>query len=141
MSDSSFLGSGWSFPPTFELGTYQLNMTHKEHNINQSIHLILNTAQGERSLMPQFGYPLHRYVFQTLDMSLQHQIIDAVKTMLLNHEPRISVNEVKLDVSEDRTTISIQIAYTIRTTNSRHNYVYPFILNEASNVMINQGGL
>lgn len=50
MSDSSFLGSGWSFPPTFEIGNYQLNMTHKEHNINQSIDLILQTQQGVRNV-------------------------------------------------------------------------------------------
>lgn len=142
MTDSSFLGAGWSFPPTFELGTYQLNMTHKENNINQSIRVILNTAQGERSLMPLFGSPLRNYLFKTFDAALQQEIIDVVKSTLLNYEPRITVDEVTLEIlNEERTSVAIHIAYTIKKTNSRHNHVFPFIQNEATNIMINDGGL
>lgn len=142
MTDSSFLGSGWSFPPTFEIGNYQLNMTHKQHNINQSIDIILQTAHGERSLMPLFGSPLHSFLFKNLDVSLQNEIIDAVKSALLDYEPRITVDNIALEVmTGERSGVAIHILYTVKTTNSRYNHVFPFVQNEATNVMINKGGL
>jgi len=142
MTDSSFLGSGWSFPPTFEIGQYQLNMTHKQHNIDQSIDLILHTPQGERSLMPLFGSALRDCLFKKMDALLKTEIIDAVKTALLNYEPRITVDHVVLeDLGEGQSGVAIQIHYTVKKTNSRHNHVFPFIQNEATNLMINDGGL
>lgn len=142
MTNSSFLGSGWSFPPTFEIGNYQLNMTHKEKNINQSIDIILQTRQGERSMMPLFGSALSNFLFKKLDASLQTEIIDSVKQTLLNYEPRITVDQVALELFEgEQTGIAIHIGYTIIKTNSRHNHVFPFVQNEATNVIMNDGGL
>lgn len=142
MSNSSFLGTGWSFPPTFEVSNYQLNMTHEQHNINQSIDLILQTYQGERSLMPQFGSPLRHFLFKNLNSPLQNEIINAVKIALLEYEPRITVNNVELEpLNGEQSGVSIYIDYTIRMTNSRFNHVYPFVLNDATNLVTNTGGL
>lgn len=142
MSESSFWGSGWSFPPTFEVGNYQLNMSHKQHNINQSIDIILQTNQGERSLMPLFGSPLRSFLFRNLDVPLQNEIIDAVKAALLDYEPRITVDNVVLEaLPEGRSGVAICIFYTVKTTNSRYNYVFPFVHNDATNLSINTGGL
>ncbi len=142
MNDASFLGSGWSFPPTFEVGNYRLNMTHKDDNINQSIDIILQTRQGERSMMPLFGSPLHRFLFKKMSASLQSEIIDAVKSALLNDEPRITVDNVALaELGEGQSGLAIQIYYTVKKTNSRHNHVFPFVHNDATNVIINNGGL
>ncbi len=141
MSNASFLGTGWSFPPTFEVSNYQLNMTHEQHNINQSIDLILQTNQGERSLMPLFGSPLRHFLFKSLNAPLQNEIINAVKIALLEHEPRISVNNVRLEPLTEQSGVSIYIDYTIRLTNSRFNHVYPFVLNDATNLVTNTGGL
>jgi uncharacterized protein len=142
MTDSSFLGSGWSFPPTFEIGNYQLNMTHKQHNINQSIDIILQTYQGERSLMPYFGSGLRSFLFKNMDVLLQNEIIETVKSALLDYEPRITVEKVVLDMlTEGRSGVAINIFYTVKTTNSRFNHVFPFVQNEPTNVLINKGGL
>lgn len=142
MTDSSFLGTGWSFPPTFEIGDYQLQMTHREQNINQSIDLILQTHQGERSLMPLFGSGLRGYVFKKMDAMLKTEIIDSVKSTLLDWEPRITVDHVWLqELDNGQSGVAIHIDYTVRKTNSRHNHVYPFIQNEATNLVMNSGGL
>jgi hypothetical protein len=60
---AGFLGSGWSYPPTFTVGNFQLNMALKRDNINQSIDVILQTRHGERSLNPGFGSSLHSFFF------------------------------------------------------------------------------
>jgi uncharacterized protein len=51
----------------------------------------------------------------------------------LYHEPRIELD--RLDISEDQATeglLLISLDYTVRSTNSRFNLVYPFYLNEAT---------
>ena len=139
---ASFLGSGWKFPPTFEGTTGRLEMTFSEDNINQSIDVILGTQQGARGLIPQFGSILKSYVFQTVNQSLKTDIITAVKTALLNNEPRIRVETVTVEVADSlNPTLVVNIGYSVIQTNSRHNHVYPFSLTEANNLAINTGGL
>jgi phage baseplate assembly protein W len=79
----SFYGSGWSFPVTFSVGNYQLDLTSYEANVNDSIDIILQTNKGERCLEPQFGSGLQQFFFRKLDETLKGEMIDAVKNALL----------------------------------------------------------
>ena len=139
---AGFLGSGWSFPPTFEVGNFQLNMAQQQTSIEQSINLILNTRQGERSLNPGFGSTLHSFVFRSFSSTLQSEVIEAVKVALRDYEPRVKVDSVTISVeNDDSTLLAVWIEYTIRQTNSRQNHVYPFALTEATQLALNDGGL
>ncbi len=139
---AGFLGSGWSFPPTFNTASYQLNMAQQKDNINQSIDLILQTRQGERNLNPGFGSSLHKFVFCTFNATLQSEVIEAVSVALRDYEPRIKIDEVIVNVENNEgSLLAVQINYTIRQTNTRHNHVYPFALTEATQLSLNDGGL
>lgn len=142
MSDSSFLGTGWSFPPTFESANQQLNLTAGADNINQSINLILQTQRGERSMQPAFGSMLSTFMFRKRQVLLKEEIISAVENGLLECEPRINVESVTVHFPEnDEARVEIEVIYVIKTTNSRHNYVYPFSLNEGTNLQQPSHGL
>lgn len=135
MSGSSFLGSGWSFPPTFEPGGFTLGMTHGAENIAQSIDLILQTPVFSRSLQPDFGANLSSFLFRALDTSLQEEIIQEVKSSLLNHEPRIKVESVEVQsLGTDDNTLLLTISYVIKHTNTRHNHVFPFSILEGTHL-------
>jgi uncharacterized protein len=134
MDESGFLGTGWSFPPAFDNASLQLQLSSGESNINQSIDLLLNTPKGSRSLLPDFGSALSRYTFRRLDATLQEQLIQSVKTTLLEGEPRITVERVDVTLTADGATADVLIAYQVRETNTRHNHVYPFSLLEGSNL-------
>ncbi len=137
MKESSFLGTGWSFPPTFEQGNYQLTMTKTEDNINQSIDIILKTPRGSRPLQPEFGSNLNRFLFRKLNATCQEEIEQSVKMSLLNDEPRIVVDKVETRLQQDfGSTVAVFIYYTVKQTNSRHNYVYPFSLQEGTNLTV-----
>jgi len=137
MKESSFLGTGWSFPPTFEQGNYQLTMTKTEDNINQSIDIILKTPRGSRPLQPEFGSNLNRFLFRKLNATCQEEIEQSVKMSLLNDEPRIVVDKVETRLQQDLgSTVAVFIYYTVKQTNSRHNYVYPFSLQEGTNLTV-----
>ena len=135
--DNEYLGSGWSFPVSFSVGNFQLNISAFETNINESISIILKTKNGERCFQEQFGSGLQEFFFQKMDETMKGEIIEAVFTSLLHNEPRITVNEVDVDFIDPRSGIvEISISYTYNQTNTRHNYVFPFNLNEGTNLSI-----
>lgn len=128
-----FLGQGWSFPPVFDSNSGQVSMSAAEDNIRQSVWTILSTSPGERVMRPDFGCDLKSLMFEESDQGLKRDIVSMVSKSLLVYEPRIQVDFVEaIEDEEDPGKILIHIDYTIKTTNSRKNIVYPFYLHEAS---------
>ncbi len=133
--EHSFLGSGWAFPVTFSAGTYQLELTANEQNINDCIDIILMTKQGERCFEPLFGSGLQQFFFKKLDETLKGEIEEAIKISLLHNEPRITVTDVNVEfIDLYQGLTEIKIFYTYNQTNTRHNYVFPFHINEGTNL-------
>jgi phage baseplate assembly protein W len=129
--ENSFLGKGWSFPPTFDPLNRQVEMISGEEDIRQSLQILLATRIGERVMQPQFGCNLDDLVFETLDTSLITDIKNKVETSILYFEPRINLLKVEvIPQSELEGRILLSIHYIIRATNSRSNLVFPFYLSE-----------
>lgn len=131
--DLKFLGTGWSFPPTFELVGRNVRMQSGEADIEQSLEILLSTAPGERVLNPTYGCNMDRLVFENLDTSLRTLMEELITNAILYHEPRIEVKSVDFSQSDDLAgVVLIEIEYIIRSTNSRRNLVFPFYKNEGS---------
>ncbi|WP_420571497.1 GPW/gp25 family protein [Kordia sp.] len=130
-----FLGSGWSFPVTFSKENHQLKLTKYETNINEMINLIMQTTFGERPFSAQFGSGLQKFFFKEMRPTLQGEIREAVKTALLNNEPRIKVISVDVAFADlQNGLVEVTIKYIYNQTNTRHNYVYPFYIKEGTNL-------
>ena len=135
MNAKSFLGTGWSFPPAFNKSEKQVKMISDEEDIESSLEILLSTRQGERIMRPDYGCNLDELVFETLTTTFKTYIKDLVSTAILYHEPRIEVNKIELDdTGELEGRILIKIEYTVRSTNSRFNFVFPFYLAEGTEV-------
>lgn len=134
---NTFLGTGWRFPPSFVDGGRHVRMVSEREDIEQSLSVLLSTQRDERIMQEDFGCNLDQFLFAEISQGLVGRVRDLVEDAILHHEPRIVLNRV--DVVEDEVDsgmLLINIDYTIRTTNSRFNMVYPFYLNEASTVNI-----
>jgi phage baseplate assembly protein W len=129
---TSFLGTGWSFPPSFSKGTRTVVMISDLDDIRSSMEILLSTALGERFLQPKFGCSLDRLIFDPLSTTTITYIKGLVGQCLLNFEPRIIVNDVAIATTGEEGRVDIEITFTVRATNSRYNMVYPFYRNEAS---------
>ena len=133
--EKSFLGRGWSFPPTFSKSNNEVLIISDEEDIQKSIETLLSTTIGERFLQPAYGCNLDNYVFEPINATIETLIKITVRNAILIFEPRIKLLSVKLDtttfINEGRADINIE--YEIIGTNSRFNLVYPFYLNEANN--------
>ena len=132
--DRSFLGTGWNFPPTFRREWYGVEMLSGEEDVHSSIQIILSTVQGERVMLPTFGCNLQPYVFEVMNVPNIAMIEKIVKDALIYHEPRIIVGDLVSTPHSDQGLLEINIGYTIITTNTRYNYVFPFYVNEATNI-------
>lgn len=108
-------------------------MVSGAEDIHQSLQILLSTRLGERVMQDEFGCDLSYVLFEEVDQSLVNSLTRLISDAILYHEPRINLD--RLDVSESETEqglLLISIEYTIRSTNSRFNMVYPFYINEAT---------
>lgn len=132
---NSFLGTGWSFPPSFDKESGGVKMVADEADINESLNILLSTSLGERVMQPKYGCNLTDYIFDSLSSSMIGFIKDRVENSILFYEPRIIAEKIEVtedgsfDLLEGKFIISVE--YTIPGTNSRFNYVYDYYKNEA----------
>ena len=90
----SFLGIGWSFPPTFNPGTGTVELVSNEQDIDQSLNILLSTSLGERVMQPRYGCNLSDYMFESLNSSVIGMIKDRVEQAILFYEPRIIAESI-----------------------------------------------
>jgi hypothetical protein len=132
---TSFLGTGWAFPPAFDMGGYNARMSSDETDIRESLEILLSTKLGERIMEPGYGCNLEDLVFESMDLTLKTIVIDQIRTAILYHEPRIDAQEIDItDGDELNGELLIKIDYVIRATNSRTNLVFPFYKEEGSEI-------
>jgi uncharacterized protein len=129
---TSFLGKGWNFPPSFLNNGKDVLMVEEEQDIQQSLQILLSTSQGERVMLENFGCDLNRFLFEEVSQSVINGLNNLIRDSILYYEPRIDVVRITADESEETPgMLLISIEYTVRSTNSRFNMVFPFYLNEA----------
>ncbi|GAB4071391.1 GPW/gp25 family protein [Angustibacter speluncae] len=126
MVTTDFVGTGFAFPMgvTPAGGTA---MVSGSANVEQAMLLVLGTAPGERPMRPEFGCGIHDLVFETVDDTLCGSVASEVERALTHWVPRIEVSHV--DVRPDPvspSTLLVDVAYVIRSTNDQRNLVFPF---------------
>lgn len=141
-----FLGTGWSFPPSFERRMHAsagfngalgigASMISAEPDIQQSLRILLATNPGERVMQPAYGCGIKRMVFEQMNESTLTEMRHLIEKSILFFEPRITVNEIAIDTDHwIDGELRIHIDYTVRTTNSRNNMVFPMYFREGTGV-------
>jgi phage baseplate assembly protein W len=132
-TSNDFLGKGWSFPPTFNTQLHTVEMTEKETDIERSLQILLTTTVGERIMQPKYGCNMDELLFEPLNTTIKTIMIDKIQTAILYFEPRIDVKKIEMNImNELEGEVLIRIEYIVRATNSRFNFVFPYYLNEAT---------
>lgn len=135
MDDTSFLGTGWSFPPTFNNQLATVEMVSGEDDIFQSLQILLTTQLNERVMRSDFGCDLSALLYENITITLLTKIKGIIQNAILKYEPRIDLLDVDFQSGETEINegiIKIEILYKIRATNSRKNYVFPYYLQEGT---------
>lgn len=133
--DKSFLGKGWSFPPEFRKGVEPTMTAVEEEDIRQSLEILMQTNPGERVHRYDFGCGIRRFVHEEMTLTTQTQMQDVISRAVLMFEPRVTLHDVDFDMERIyEGVIMIGLDYTVRRTNSRSNMVFPFYLNEGTEI-------
>jgi phage baseplate assembly protein W len=128
----AFLGVGWAFPPQLEADGTMASAAYEE-DIHQAIHIILGTNPGERVMRPDFGAGLNDFVFEPANTTTITLLRNRIERSLTIWEPRIDVDSVTVQTAPGEPyKLLVDIQYQIRATNSHHNLVYPFYLEEGA---------
>ncbi|MEO6086112.1 MAG: GPW/gp25 family protein [Umezawaea sp.] len=135
--DRPFLGRGWSFPPSFDRAVGGVRMLEREDDVASSLHILLSTARGERIMVPQYGCNMDELVFENLDTRMRTLMADKITSAILYHESRIDLERVEVNndpVEALEGRILIGVTYRVRETNSRFNFVFPYYLEEGTDI-------
>jgi len=130
-----FLGKGWSFPPSFNTGIKSVEMTEKNDDIKKSLEILLTTTVGERVMQQKYGCNLFEMVFESLDTPTKTLIKEKISTAILYFEPRIDVTNISMNNTDElQGVVLVEIEYIVRATNSRFNFVFPYYVNEGTEI-------
>ena len=127
MGEGGFLGTGWAFPVGVDAARGGVAVSREVADIEESIHIIIGTAKGERRMRPEFGCSLHDLVFAPNNAATASLAAHYVQEALGQWEPRIEVLEVRAEADpQDPAQLLINVLYQVRATNDERNLVYPF---------------
>ena len=132
LRNNAFLGRGWSFPPTVtERG---VRMSAYEHDIRESLNVLFSTSPGERVNRYDYGCPLRRYAFEPMTVQTLTRMRSDISRAVARFEPRVELEDVSFEERPAEGVLLIRLTYTVVRTNNRNNMVYPFYLNEGTNI-------
>ena len=132
LDTDAFLGRGWSFPPTLTDGG--VAMAAYEEDIEQSLRVLFGTSPGERICRYDYGCPLRRYAFEPMTTQTTVRMRNDITRAVILYEPRITLEDVSFEEQPAEGVLLIRLTYTVIRTNNRNNMVYPFYLNEGTNI-------
>ena len=133
-SGKSFLGRGWKYPVTFKQSSNTVVLSQYEQDIRESLNILLSTERGERVMRPEYGTNVRDLLFEPLDVSTATLVGEEIKKAILLNEPRVFVDSVEAIQEELNGYLEVKIEYTVIATNTRSNMVFPFYLNEGTNI-------
>ena len=135
MKEKTFLGIGWSFPPTFNKESSDVKMVSDETDIKQSLEIYFNTKLGERIMRPNYGCVIHEHIFDKIDESILNILSFELTQNIGQIEPRIIIEKIEIKQSSiENGELQISIEYKIISSNVRDNIVFPFYINEGTNI-------
>ncbi len=127
-----FVGTGFRFPIRVN-ARGGLSWSSGADRVQDAVWIIMTTALGERIMRPRFGAGVTNYVLQSNSVVVRSQLADAIKRALVEWEPRIELDAVRVDeVPEQASQVLIGIDYRLRATNELFNMLYPLYLQEGT---------
>ena len=95
--------------------TGDLVILKNEDAIKKSVVNLIRTMLNERFFQPRIGTSIESLLFELDSNSLKIEttIINEVRTVLKNYEPRVSLTETIVHISPDENSLEVKIIYDI----------------------------
>ena len=133
--EKSFLGVGWAFPPTFNKTIADVEMVTENNDIKESLEIYFATRIGERIMRSNYGCIIHDLAFKSSNTNSLKSVEISLEKTIREFEPRIIVHQVRAErLNVEEGIINYIVDYEIQTTNIRDNIVFPYYINEGTNI-------
>lgn len=124
---NDFIGTGWSFPPKFNMYSGEVEMVSGIDEIEGSLAVLFSTQLGERLFRSDYGSSLDDYQFYANNNVTLIRVKRMITSAVNEFEPRIDLKNVEVDMSNMMEgKLVIRIDYVIKNSNTSANMVYPF---------------
>jgi phage baseplate assembly protein W len=126
---TDFLGKGFAWP----LGLHAqkgIRVSGQAQRVQESMRIILGTQYGERLMRPRFGCNLKSLLFAPNNATTANLARFYVEEGLKTWEPRIQLEEIRVENHNEDACLFIHVRYRIRSSNEPGNFVYPFYLQQ-----------
>ena len=106
----------WSelHPEIISDGLGQIKRVINVDAVKASIDNILRTRPGERVMLPQFGSPLHSFLFETMINEELNHIVDQLKAAVELWDDRVEITEMSIYKEPDKGQIFLEALFRIR---------------------------
>lgn len=111
--------------------TNDLLVTKNDAAIKRSIYNLILTTPGERFFNPNIGCGVKNLLFEPLDFITASNIRDEIEYTIRAFEPRVSVQQIDVDINDNQNAFEVLINYTIIGDNSNTIREYEFLLEKA----------
>ena len=126
---SDFLGRGWRFPIVPDAGG-SLRYVDGDAEVEQSLFVLLSTGWGERVMRPRFGTNARELVFAPGSAGNLKALERSVEEAVAVNEPRARLESVVAAADpQEPERVDIEVTYTVRRTNTRNSFVFPYYLS------------
>ena len=93
--------------------TKDLVRLQNDRSIAQSLRNLVLTNYGERPFQPTIGSTVNRSLFEPADAFLEDEIESSIARTIAANEPRVEVLNIKATVSNDQSSVAINIVFSI----------------------------
>ncbi len=93
--------------------TKDFGIVKNENAIKQSIQNLMLTTFGERPFQPNIGSRIKGLLFEPFDPFMSEEMKTEIYNVIDRLEPRVEVDDIRIDVAEDTNELNIAIDYRI----------------------------
>lgn len=93
--------------------TNDIGSIRNEDAIKRSVINLVRTKVGERFFNSLLGSNVEKFYFELADIEVLDPIEDEIRTLLVNFEPRVFVEDVNVGLFPDENAIQVNIVYDI----------------------------
>lgn len=93
--------------------TNDILIIRNEDAIKKSVTNLVRTKIGERFFNPVLGTNLDNTLFELNGYDASENLIEEIKILLINFEPRIKILDVNVSPNEDLYELNVEIVYEI----------------------------
>jgi phage baseplate assembly protein W len=93
--------------------TNDILILKNEDAIKKSVSNIIRTSLGERFFDANLGTRINDYIFENATQDVVFTVRDDIRSALDNYEPRIKIDRIDVDITEDGNELNVQVVYDI----------------------------